>query len=386
MVAMWGEPVDGPVGALEAAALRMEAAEARGVAQDGWRDVHEASVAAVQAAQAGRLPACSVSGPDVPDDAFQRIQRGVFTMGSPAFDDNPRHRVQLTHDFELGRTEVTGSAYRIVSGHYPYRQRPACVDCPAVGMSWHQAAYFTHRLSGLYDLPSCYDCTGERAELSCTQITPPTACRGFRLPTEAEWEYAARAGTDHRFSGTDEPAWLCAYANVRDASQGGMPCHDGCSELTVPASYLPNAWGLYDMTGNVWEWTEDRYAVLGTDAVIDPQGPDHGDARVVRGGAFEDGAALLDVSLRDHFDVGTQGFSVGFRVARTLFEDSEPLRPLTEVLEKASEKVEQEKIPPMSRESVEEALERFDNDKGTSREARRKARREARQAAEEPAL
>jgi hypothetical protein len=165
-----------------------------------------------------------------------------------------------------------------------------------------------------------------------------------------------------------------------------MPCHDGCSELTVPASYLPNAWGLYDMTGNVWEWTEDRYAVLGTDAVIDPQGPDHGDARVVRGGAFEDGAALLDVSLRDHFDVGTQGFSVGFRVARTLFEDSEPLRPLTEVLEKASEKVEQEKIPPMSRESVEEALERFDNDKGTSREARRKARREARQAAEEPAL
>ena len=257
---------------------------------------------------------------DVPG-TFVRIEPATFGMGALASDscnrdeNAPLHTVTLTHPFELADAEVTQADYREVTGESPSHSTLDCADCPVDSTDWHAAAHYTVLLSELAGLPACYACTGEGAHLRCVESTPPYSCAGYRLPTEAEHEHGFRAGTttavyngdiaicSHRDPGLAEISWFL-YSS------------DG---HTHPVrSLAPNAFGLFDMSGNVWEWTADGYEELGQDAV-DPYGHiGADDLRVMRGGSFNCVPSEVRAAHRSGLPSSIGGQNVGFRVARTL--------------------------------------------------------------------
>ena len=183
---------------------------------------------------------------------FKLIPAGTFTMG----DGDDAHDVTLTKPFKMGVHEVTQAQYEQVMGVNPSKFKGA--DNPVENVSWDDAVEFCRRLS---ELP---------AEKAAGNV--------YRLPTEAEWEYACRAGTTTKYSfGDDESefgdyAWYC----------------DNSDEQTHPVgSKKPNAWGLYDMHGNVLEWCQDWYGDYPSGSVTDPTGPAVGSHRVIRGGSWD---------------------------------------------------------------------------------------------------
>jgi formylglycine-generating enzyme required for sulfatase activity len=143
------------------------------------------------------------------------------------------------------------------------------------------------------------------------------AGEGYRLPTEAEWEYACRAGTETPFSfgetiSTDQ-------ANYNGNYTYGPGSKGVYREETVPVGSFPaNAWGFHDMHGNVWEWCQDRYGEYPSGSVTDPTGPGSGSHRVLRGGSWLDLPRLCRSANRSRGVPGSQGYNVGFRAARTL--------------------------------------------------------------------
>jgi formylglycine-generating enzyme required for sulfatase activity len=197
---------------------------------------------------------------------FAHIPAGSFMMGSPEDEqgrrvDERQHKVTLTKDFYIQKTEVTQAQWKAVMGNNPSTFK-GCDDCPVETISWNDAQEFIKRLNKL-------DGRG----------------RKYRLPTEAEWEYAARAGTTTPFA-------FGKCLSTDEANYNGNYPLKGCPEgeyrqKTIPvASLKPNAWGLYDMHGNVWEWCEDWYGDYPTKPVVDPKGPERGSARVLRGGGW----------------------------------------------------------------------------------------------------
>ena len=131
----------------------------------------------------------------------------------------------------------------------------------------------------------------------------------YRLLTEAEWEYACRAGSTTQFSFGDAESDLGQYAWYRDNSSG---------KSHLVGEKKPNGFGLYDMHGNIWEWVNDWYGDYETRPQIDPQGPDTGQARVSRGGGWNNTARLLRSAYRDHNTQDYRNNNLGFRLARTL--------------------------------------------------------------------
>jgi formylglycine-generating enzyme required for sulfatase activity len=186
-----------------------------------------------------------------------RIEPGTFTMGSPTselgrLDDENQHQVTISKPFQMGTTEVTQDQYEAVVGNNPSRFKGA--RNPVERVSWDDAAGFCKKLSAK---------TGKT----------------IRLPTEAEWEYACRAGGKAKFSFGDADGDLGAYAWYGSLISG---------ETHPVGQKKPNAWGLHDMHGNVREWCADWYGDYPTNAVNDPRGPARGSARVVRGGSCND--------------------------------------------------------------------------------------------------
>jgi formylglycine-generating enzyme required for sulfatase activity len=224
---------------------------------------------------------------------FVLIPAGTFQMGSPPgeagrFDDERRHQVTISRPFYLQTTQVTQGQWERVMGHNPSFFKKCGKDCPVERVSWHDAQAFIARLNHM-------EKTDE-----------------YTLPTEAEWEYACRAGSTTRFSFGDDAAKLGDYA-WHGGNSGGTPRPVGQKK--------PNAWGLYDMHGNVWEWCLDWYGPYPDRPVTDPTGPDVGQFRVLRGGSWDFGyldlfrCARCNYSFRptDRYD------RRGFRVARTPF-------------------------------------------------------------------
>ena len=182
---------------------------------------------------------------------FVRIPAGTFVMGDDAgaYDEKPAHKVAITKPFYLGTTEVTQSQYERVMGKNPARFKDP--KRPVEGVCWNDAQQFCRRLSKI----------------------DPTAA--YRLPTEAEWEYACRAGTTTAFYWGDKFDKRYAWA----ARPPDTP-------TIAVATLLPNAWGLYDMSGNVWELCQDFYAeAYPGEAQTDPTGPPKGEKHAVRGGS-----------------------------------------------------------------------------------------------------
>jgi formylglycine-generating enzyme required for sulfatase activity len=225
------------------------------------------------------------------------IPAGKFQMGNR--ENCPQHLVKITKAFYLGAFEVTQQQFEKVMGTHPWNgmwRVKEGFEYPATELSHDDAVEFCRKLSEL-----------ENAE--------------YRLPTEAEWEYACRAGTTTEFSFGDEASGLAEYAwffsNTYEIDQ--MYAHR-------VGQKLPNSWGVFDMYGNVFEWCSDRYAPYDMqEIVIDPTGPDTGTFRTLRGGGFDSQAADVRSGIRGFYSPDSHNNDVGFRVARTI-----PSAPLTD--------------------------------------------------------
>ena len=217
---------------------------------------------------------------------FVRIGPGEFMMGCSqgdidcADDEKPAHLVRVTHEFEIAKYEVHETQWQAIMIAEPVI--PARGDDSAVGfVSSADADEFIRRLNALND--------GYK----------------YRLPTEAEWEYAARAGTTEPYSGSPLSSIAWYGQNVP-----GKPYSVGLKQ--------PNAWGLYDMEGNVWEWVQDWYdpEYYKHAPVDDPRGPSAGQYRVLRGGSCFSGAKLIRNSARYFIGLTLQMDFFGLRVVR----------------------------------------------------------------------
>ncbi len=238
------------------------------------------------------------------------IPQGRFTMGSPveeegSEDDETPHPVTLTADFYLGVTEVTQEQFRRVTGSNPsnYQGNKAAELNPRTGrvvravdtasypvenVTWPEAVEFCRKLSAL---------PGEQQ-----------SGRVYRLPTEAEWEYACRAGSKTAYSFGPAVDKLAEHAWFDQNTKTPKPV----------GTRKPNAWGLHDMHGNVWEWCADWMGDYPATAVTAPSGPDKGTDRVVRGGGWDIDAAACRSAYRDGGEPTTRLESLGFRVAVTV--------------------------------------------------------------------
>ena len=227
---------------------------------------------------------------------FVRIEAGKFTMGSPESendrdkDEGPQRQVTMSSPFYMGVTEVTQSQYKAVMGSQPWDGQTyakAGADNAASYINWDEATAF------------------------CAALSKKTG-RTVRLPTEAEWEYACRAGTTTAYGFGDDASNLGDYAwyNGNTLDKGEMYAHP-------VGRKKPNAWGLYDMHGNVWEWCGDWYADSYANAdTRDPKGPTKGEARVLRGGSWGHDPQFCRAARRSRGTPGSRNYyhGGGFRV------------------------------------------------------------------------
>jgi formylglycine-generating enzyme required for sulfatase activity len=197
------------------------------------------------------------------------LPAGEFLMGAAAGrpDETP-HRVHVG-SFSIDRHPVTQEIYQTIMGVNPSKRKAA--PNPVERTQWTDAVRFCNKCSELDGLTPCYDLTTWECHFEAN---------GYRLPTEAEWEYACRAGSTARYSCGDDPGELARFAWFKPHS-GGMPKPVGQKQ--------PNRWGLYDMHGNVWQWCHDFYSATyyQDSPAADPHGPATGDMRVLRGGAWD---------------------------------------------------------------------------------------------------
>lgn len=218
------------------------------------------------------------------------IHPGTFTMGSPIGEvgrkgDEKQHEVTISKSYYLGVYEVTQGEYEKVTGENPSGFKGT--KNPVEMVSWEEAVSFCEKLS---EMPS------EKA-----------AGREYRLPTEAEWEYACRAGSSNAYSFGDSLDSLGSYGWFKGNLDG---------QTHPVGEKKANAWGLYDMHGNVWEWCQDWYAAYPPDASTDPQqGPNGGSNPVGRGGGWNYGADLCRSAVRGRFGPRARLNYYGFRVA-----------------------------------------------------------------------
>ena len=276
------------------------------------------------------------SGPAQAPPGFVYIQPGTFLMGSPnteegRYGDDTQHEVTLTRGFYIQTTEVTQGQWQALMGSNPSRFTGCGLDCPVEQVSWEEAVAYANALSEAEGLTPCYDANG-----SVGGADDIYNCRGYRLPTEAEWEYAARAGSQEatyagemRIVGLRNAPVLTAIAvyggNSLVTYPGGRDCSDWRERADAGGStcgphqvgtLAPNAWGLFDMLGNVYEWTNDYYGRYPARA-IDPTGDSEGSERVYRGGGWNELAHGVRAATRQARSPQNRYDSLGFRLART---------------------------------------------------------------------
>lgn len=300
---------------------------------------------------------------DVVDDddddvttGFVSISSGVFTMGSPESEpgrnqSETQHTVTLTNNFEMSMYETTQGKFTTQMGWNPSNFGPNGADddcgdeCPVESLSWFDALVYANALSSEAGYSECYllsdivckDMTNvgtnymncmntvqggiDSASIALHAVTSVYDCEGYRLPTESEWEYAARAGT------------LTAYNNGLDSDDSHLSCQvpfhltdiawycgNASSKSYEIGQKLPNPWNLYDMSGNVWEWTWDWYNTIYPGPVTNPEGPPDGsgNTKTCRGGSWDSSAKNVRSASRAATIPSNRYPYIGFRLARSL--------------------------------------------------------------------
>ncbi len=232
------------------------------------------------------------------DMDFVYIEPGTFMMGGPAAKpgrwtvEGTQHQVTLTQGYYMQKTEVTQGQWEAVMGSNPSRFSSCGSDCPVENVSWYRVQDFISALNAIEGTDR------------------------YALPTEAQWEYAARAGTNTSFANGDitqyDNMWVCNYDAKLDAI--GWYCYNSNRRTHQVSQKIPNAWGLYDMHGNVWEWVADFYGNYPSSAVIDPMGPSSGTFRVIRGGSFANFARRCRSAYRIGESPDFRESNIGFRL------------------------------------------------------------------------
>ncbi len=242
------------------------------------------------------------------------VEKGSFTMGDTWGDgydwETPTHKVTLTYDFCLGKYQVTFDEYDAFCNatwrSKPYDEYIGRGKRPVINVSWNDAIAYCNWLSEKEGIPKAYDDDGNLLDKDGMITTDPSKVVGYRLPTEAEWEYAARGGNKskgHKYSGSD---------NVDDVAWYGQ---SGTQEV---GRKVPNELGLYDMSGNIWEWCSDWYGNYSSSAQTNPYN-NSGSNRVSRGGSFVFNARYVRVASRMSYESTDVFGFLGFRIARTVF-------------------------------------------------------------------
>lgn len=241
---------------------------------------------------------------------FVLIKGGTFVMGSPFSEaerekDETPHRVTV-RDFYMGKYEVTQREYRRVMGANPSQFKGD--DLPVENVNWFEAVQYCNKRSAREGLIPAYSIRGQT-------VNRNRNATGYRLPTEAEWEYACRAGTTSPFSTGDNIT--TDQANY----YGTYPYNNGARgkyrQETIPArSFEPNPWGLHNMHGNVWEWCWDWYGSYGSGDQTNPTGASSGAYRVYRGGGWNDFGRHLRCAYRATSPPLHRVGNVGLRLVR----------------------------------------------------------------------
>ena len=224
---------------------------------------------------------------------FILLPAGIFTMGSPSDEpgrlsrEGPQHQVTLTQSFYMQQTEVTQAQWEAVMGSNP-SYFSGCPTCPVEWVSWNEVQEFITKMNA----------RGEGT---------------YGLPTEAQWEYAARAGSKTAFYNGGITELYCGYDPNLNAI--GWYCYNAEGKTHPVAQKTPNAWGLYDMSGNVFEWCQDRYGSYSSSPSVDPTGPSTGSYRVIRGGSWNYYAQYCRASNRNLSGPDYWDRYLGFRLA-----------------------------------------------------------------------
>ena len=244
------------------------------------------------------------------------VGKGSFTMGDE-FGDlwdgcRPAHKVTLTYDFYIGKYEVTFNEYdafcNAIGGNKPKDEGWGRGIRPVINVSWWDAIAYCNWLSEREKLPKAYDEKGNFLDKDGRVTTDPSKVVGYRLPTEAEWEYAARGGSKskgYKYAGSD---------NVNDVAWYYQNSGSKTQEVGKKA---PNELGIYDMSGNVWEWCSDWFGNYSSSAQTNPYN-NSGSLRVFRGGSWNDDATYTRVANRSNYSPTGTNDNLGFRIARTV--------------------------------------------------------------------
>jgi formylglycine-generating enzyme required for sulfatase activity len=224
---------------------------------------------------------------------FRLIPAGTFVMGSPSDElgrgtSEDQYTVTISESFYMQTTEVTQGQWKAVMGNNPSSFDSCGLNCPVEYISWEEAEDFIMTLNAM----------GEGS---------------YTFPTEAQWEYAARAGSNKAFANGD------ISDTTTDSNLDVMGWYDSNSGSTphAVAQKQPNAWGLYDMHGNVWEWCHDWYGSYPDISVTDPGGPSSGSNRVLRGGGWGSYAQNCRSAKRSYNSPGYRSGNIGLRLSRT---------------------------------------------------------------------
>jgi formylglycine-generating enzyme required for sulfatase activity len=260
-----------------------------------------------------------------------KCPKGFFYMGTDEFKQNqfmvkmkshlPKEPVTIDQPFLLGETEVTQELFQIVMNDNPsfYQLRDVSNKKPVQNVSCYDAILFCNKLSEIlkripyYNLSilreKTYEVNGQfKSIIEEAEITTNSMANGFRLPLEKEWEYAARAGTNNRWAGTNNKdkvgdfAWFEKNSRITDVT------HSNFDEMQLNdvQKKLPNEWGFYDMSGNVWELCWDEFNPRQSTRPID---------RTIRGGGFDSQLTNLQVTRRNNFSEASKTDKIGFRIA-----------------------------------------------------------------------
>ncbi len=275
------------------------------------------------------------------------IPAGEFWMGSPEDTTCPDgypgvcekergnasneqlHKVTLTTALEFGKYELKQREFEVLMGYNPSHfssvgdGEDCGVDCPVESVSWHEVAVYANALSSHAGYEECFSCVGIAPDFSCSlkhAFSAPKNCEGFRMATEAEWEYAARAGTNTAFYSGVIAEWDTVYPDP-NLDIIAWYTYNSVTNPQPAGLKQPNDWGLYDMSGNIAEWTLDWYTFGGYEnghtEQADPTGPSSGTFRMRRGGSFTSSEPYCRSASRSYKPPAQRSIRLGTRICRS---------------------------------------------------------------------